>query len=494
MSGDQSGSTGSAGASADSTTEATEPPTHAADPPSYDGLPIIGNTHQMVRGQNAFYERTAELGDVVHIQLLGIGDLYQVSHPDLVSEVLVTSRGDYGKASISKDQLGELLGDGLVLSEGDLWQRQRQRVQPAFYRDRIAEYADTMVEESTAVTDEWSDGDVVDIEDEMKALTLRILVKSMFGTDIDYEGREIRETVGHLQEPGKPSKQPIAQTIPKWVPIPMWRRYRQGISDLEELIEELVENRRAEDDDRQDLLSRLLRGTDDDGEGMSEKLLRDELLTFLFAGHETTATALTFTWFSLAQNPEVEAKLAAELDTVLDGPPTFGDLSDLQYTEAVLLESMRLYPPVPTIPREPTDGVTLGGYQIPAGATVAPSQWVIHRDEQWWDDPYEFRPSRWIDPETGRVGGTDRDPDAPTPGRVDGTDAVGDRPKFAYFPFGGGPRRCVGEQFALVEGKLLLATLVSRYSPELASDPDVDVSVSITTRPVDPIDIRLDER
>mgnify|MGYP002760914612 CR=1 FL=1 len=496
-----------------------EPPSHATTPPSHDGLPVIGNTLEAARDQEAFYEAAAEEGDVVHLQLLGFGDLYQINHPDLVREVLVTSHDRYGKASMTQDQLGELLGQGLVLSEGELWQSQRQRIQPAFYREKIGTYAETMTEETAAVADEWTDGDVVGIEDEMKALTLRILVKSIFGSELDYDDRGIRQTVQQLQEPGQPSKQPVAQTIPKWVPIPMWRRYREGIAEMESVIEEFVDQRRGATEGRTDLLSRLLRATDDDGEGMSAKLLRDELMTFLFAGHETTATALTFAWYALARNPSVERRLAAELTTTLDGPATVADLPRLPYTEAVLLESMRLYPPVPSIPREPaieTGSTTLGGYRIPADGTVTCSQWVIHRDERWWDDPSEFRPARWlpegVDPEQIGSGANENDdghqtPDSddsastagveggrPTPGRVDGTDARGERPAFAYFPFGGGPRRCVGEQFALVEGQLLLATLLRRYEPTLESDPDVDLSVSITTRPVDPIDVRLAER
>jgi cytochrome P450 len=213
----------------------------------------------------------------------------------------------------------------------------------------------------------------------------------------------------------------------------------------------------------------LLGGTDEDGKTMSDKLVRDELMTFLFAGHETTATALTFTWFLLAQNPAVERRLVTELDAVLGGSqPTFSDLPKLEYTEQVLKEAMRLYPPVPQVPRESTEDVTLDGYHVPEGTTVAPSQWTIHRDDRFWDDPTEFRPERF--------------------------DGDSDRPKFAYFPFGGGPRRCIGQQFAMVEGKLILATLAQQYHLELVSDPNVDLSVSITTRPLDPIEMRVDSR
>jgi len=449
--------------------DADATPVHEADPPTYDGAPLIGNTLQLVREQGGLFEAAAERGDVVRLRLLGLGELYQVNRPDLVERVLVSDRDSYRKATQTQEDLGDLLGQGLLLSEGELWERQRERIQPAFYMDRIADYADTITAQVDAAADDWSGAGTVDVEDEMKALTLRILVKSIFGSEIDYEGLGIRETVGDLQEPGQPAKQPVARMVPRWVPIPMWRRYRRGIDHLEGVIETFVDARRGEADEHDDLLSTLLAATDADGEGMSERLLRDELMTFLFAGHETTATALTFTWYLLSQRPEVERRLVAELDEVLgDRPATFGDLPDLEYTERVLQEAMRLYPPVPQITRETTEPVTLGEYSIPAGATVSPSQWAIHRDGRCWDDPMAFRPERFA-----------------------GED---DRPAFAYFPFGGGPRRCIGQQFAMVEGKLILATLARRYHLELVSDPDVDLSVSITTRPVDPIEARVEPR
>jgi cytochrome P450 len=445
---------------------ASAAPTHETAPPKHDGLPVIGNTHQLVTEQGGLYEAAAQQGDVVHLRILGIGDLYQVNHPALTERILVEDRERFVKASLSQDDLGDLLGQGLVLSEGDLWERQRERIQPAFYMDRIADYADTMTAETRAAADDWAGKPLVDIEDEMKALTLRILVKSMFGSDIEYERRGIRQTVTELQEPGQPTKQPVARMIPKWVPIPMWQRYKRGIEEMEALIEELVSQRRQDGvGDRDDLLSMLLTGTDEDGETMSDTLLRDEMMTFLFAGHETTATALTFTWFLLGQHPDIQDRLAAEVDEVLDDDhATFSDLPQLEYTEQVLREAMRLYPPVPSIPRETTEPLELGGYSLPEGATVAPMQWTIHRDERFWDDPLAFRPER--------LAGED------------------DRPKFAYFPFGGGPRRCIGQQFALVEGQLILATLARQYELELVSDPDIDLSVSITTRPLDPIEMR----
>jgi cytochrome P450 len=447
---------------------ATTAPTYEVDPPTHDGLPVIGNTHQLVREQGGLYEAAAARGDVVRLRLLGMGDFYLVNDPDLVETVL-TDRDRFRKSTTSQEDLGDLLGRGLVLSEGDLWERQRQRIRPAFYMDRIADYADTMAAAARAAADDWTGSPVVDVEDEMKALTLRILVRSIFGSELDYEERGIRETVERLQEPGQPAKQPIARMVPKWVPIPMWRRYTEGIAEMEAVIEEFVDSRRGEAAAHDDLISMLLTATDEDGESMPEELVRDELMTFLFAGHETTATALTFAWFLLAQHQRVERTLVAELDEALDGrPPTFEELPDLEYTEQVLREAMRLYPPVPQIPRDTTGPVELGGYALPEGATVAACQWTVHRDGSNWAYPYEFRPERFA-----------------------GDD---DRPRFAYFPFGGGPRRCIGKQFAMVEGKLILAALARRYHLELVSDPDVDLSVSITTRPLDPIEARVEPR
>ncbi|RBI62430.1 cytochrome P450 [halophilic archaeon] len=431
------------------------------------GLPLVGNIVDLVRGQGDFYEAVAEeYGDVARITLPGIGEMFLLSDPAAIEQVLLGESEQYTKAAFSQDQLGELLGDGLVLSKGDHWQRQRQMIQPAFYRERIGEYADVMVRRTAELTDEWESGGTYDIEDEMKQLTLRILADAMFGTDIDYDEWEIRETVRALQEPGKPRKQPLAYVVPKWVPIPMWRRYKAGIAHIEDLIAELIDRRQHSDAGREDLLSMLLTARGEDGTGMSDEQIRDELITFLFAGHETTATALTFTWYLLGKHPDVERRLVAELDDVLGGDqPTMADLPDLTYTEDVIREAMRMYPPVPMIPRETTTNVELGGYQFPEGTVVVPAQWTVHHDETYYEEPWAFRPERWTD------GFSD------------------DVPRFAYFPFGGGPRRCIGEQFAMIEAQLVLATIAQQYSLDVEASDSLDLSVSITTRPME--DIRV---
>ncbi len=462
-------------------------------PPGPEGLPVLGNTLELVREQGDFFERLADYGPVARMRVVGIGEAYVVTDPDLVERVLVSDRDAFEKGELARDRLGDLLGEGLVLSEGDLWRRQRQRIQPAFYRDRVTAYADVMADQSRRLAATLSPGDRIDVEAAMDELALRILVKAMFGSDLDYEGRGVGETVAALQEPGLPRNQPLAYAVPKWVPIPMWRRYNRAAAEMEDLIFEVIAEKRAAlsganadadadadadvdaDGDGNpadaDLVSMLLSARDESGDRMSEKLVRDELMTFLNAGHETTASALTFAWTLLSDHPSADARLHEELDAVLGGdPPTAADLSDLTYLDRVLTEAMRLYPPVPSVPREASRDVELGGYEVPAGTTVVASQWAIHRDERFYDDPAAFRPERWADGLDDRL------------------------PRFAYFPFGGGPRRCIGEQFALLEAKLAVATLAQRYRLERTDDAPVDPAVSVTTRPASEIEVVVRER
>ncbi|WP_336343990.1 cytochrome P450 [Halalkalicoccus ordinarius] len=437
----------------------------ASRPPGPNGLPLLGNTLQFVRGQEKFYEDAATHGDVASLDLLGIGEHYLVSEPTLVERMLVSDRERFAKPSHTKAQLGELLGQGLVLSEGELWRRQRGATQPAFYRDRIATYAESMTAHAERTIERWDHGAMYDIEGEMKDLTLRILVESMFGGEIDYEKRGIREMARRLQVPGRPAMQPIANVVPKSVPIPMWQRYHEAIDEFDSIVYELIERRQKDERDRDDLLSMLL------GVGMDEKQLRDEMMTLLFAGHETTALALTYVWYLLARHPAVGERLRAELDDVLDGRvPTMADLPDLEYTERVVKEAMRLYPPVPAIPRETTSEIDLGGYSLPEGALVIASQWVIHHDERFYDDPYAFRPERWSEGFEERL------------------------PEFAYFPFGGGPRRCIGAGFAMIEAQLILATIAREYELQLVGDDSLDLAVGITLFPMTELELRVVDR
>ncbi|WP_336135239.1 cytochrome P450 [Natronomonas amylolytica] len=424
------------------------------EPPGPTGLPVVGNTLSLAREQGEYLEAVADrYGPVASISMVGIGDATVVSDPDLVEEVLFSD--DYTKASVGREVLSELLGDGLVLSEGDLWERQRQRIQPAFTNERIERYAETMADRAAAFADRLDPGRTYDIGEELRKVTLRILFETIFGSDIDYEGLELGSTFDHITAPGNPRNQPIAYAVPKWVPLPMWRRYLDAVETLESTVYDLIEKRR-EEGPGDDLISTLLTASDG---VMSDEQLRDEVMTMLFAGHETTATALTFTFHLLGTHPDVDARLAAELDDVLgDRAPTPADRADLEVTERVLQEALRLYPPVPALGREPTTETELGGYRLTPDTSMLLSQWVIHHDDDHYDDPEAFRPERWH-----------RRP-------------VDDRHRFAYFPFGGGPRRCIGESFAMAEATLLLAAVANRYRLKPVDSSPLTPSVSIVTQ------------
>lgn len=424
------------------------------EPPGPSGLPIIGNTLSLARGQGPYLERVADrYGPVVSVSMVGVGEMAVVSDPDLVEEVLFSD--GYTKASVGQEVLSELLGDGLVLSEGDLWERQRQLIQPAFTSDRIDRYAEVMADRAAAFADRLEPGRTYDIGEELRKVTLRILFETIFGADIDYEQLNLGSTFEHITAPGDPHRQPISYTVPKWVPIPMWRRYNRAVEELDAIVYDLIERRRENPGD--DLVSTLLDASDG---GMSDEQLRDEVMTMLFAGHETTATALTFAFHLLGTHPEIDRRLAAELDDVLgDRDPKPADRADLDVTERVLLESMRLYPPVPALGREPVEETTLGGYRLDSDTSILLSQWIIHHDADRYDAPETFRPERW-----------ERRP-------------VDDRHRFAYFPFGGGPRRCIGEEFAMTEATLLLAAVANRYRLDPVDSTPLSPSVSIVTQP-----------
>ncbi|WP_340097784.1 cytochrome P450 [Salinibaculum salinum] len=431
-------------------------------PPGPRGLPLVGNTHQWARDPNAFRERcAAEYGPVVNYEMLG-WDTYMVTDPSEIERILVAESERFPKHDDSNSELKQIVGDGLITSEGDLWQRQREAIQPAFYMDHIREYADIMVSRSEETSARWTAGETVEMREEMTRLTLEILVDAMFGRDIDIAERGIYDAVEAFQKPMQPKYQPITFFAPDWTPLPFLRRANRAHDHLHEQVDDIIDQRRTrrerggQDADRDDLLSMLL---DADTE-MSDEQIRDEMMTFLFAGHETTALSLTFTWDLLSRNPGAADRLRAELDETLDGRPTIEDVFELDYTEAVVRESMRLYPPAHEIRRQPADDVEIAGYRVPKGALVVLPTWVLHRDGRYWDDPEAFRPERWL----------------PT------NESETDRPEFAYFPFGGGPRHCIGHRFAMTEAQLVLATLASEWTLDRQYD-DLAVAPAVTLQP-----------
>ena len=402
-------------------------------------------------------------GDVVHFRFAG-RRFYLLSHPDLVQDVLVTRHRNFTK-SIALQRARVLLGNGLLTSEGELHLRQRRLAQPAFHRDRVAAMAGTMAAYAERASDRWTAGREIDAGREMNRVTLAIAGKTLFDADVEAEADRIGGALTDALSLFGRLTNPIGPLLDR-LPLPGTIRFRRARARLDETILRIVAARRAAGgEDRGDLLSMLLSARDEEGDGggMDDAQLRDELLTLFLAGHETTANALAWTWHLLAQNSDVERKLHAEVDAVLAGRvPAADDFPRLEYTRRVLAESMRLYPPAWTLGREPKEDFEAGGFRVEGGhaRVVLLSPWVIHRDERFYPDPERFDPERW------------------TP------QAEASRPRYAYFPFGGGPRKCIGEGFAWMEGVLVLAAIARRWRLRHAASATVGRQPLITLRPV----------
>jgi cytochrome P450 len=422
------------------------------------------------RDSTGFLARVArEHGDVAHFRF-GSRRLYLLSHPDHVRDVLVTRHRNFIK-SYALQRSRVLLGHGLLTSEGEFHLRQRRLVQPAFHRDRIEAYGRTMAEHATRMADGWSDGAIVDMAAEMGRLTLGIVGRTLFDADVEDEADELGRALSDAMVLFDRLTIPFTEWLDR-LPLPSNRRFFAARERLDATIHRMIEEHRI-GGDRGDLLSMLLAARDEEGDGgrMTGEQLRDEALTLFLAGHETTANALTWTWFLLSQHPHVEARLHAELEMVLGGrAPEPGDLPRLGYTRAVLAESMRLFPPAWVIGRQPKEDFEIGGFRIPAGTIVMMSPWVIQRDPRFWSDPLRFDPERW----------------AP--------DAEAARHRFAYFPFGAGPRKCIGEAFAWMEGVLVLAALARRWRARLVPGHPVATRPLITLRPRHGMRMSLERR
>jgi len=436
-------------------------------PPGPSGLPVVGALPHSVLGGLEFRERMAErYGDVVHWETHR-GHEYQLNHPDDIAHVLVDNNENYVKGDQFQRLLGPLLGNGILNSEGEAWRRNRHLIQPAFHPDRIEVYAGMMTELTESQLDGWSDGETRPIHGDMMELTLRIVSKALFGVDIDRYVDDIEAAVEDFLTATTSLSNFL---LPEDVPLPSRRRMRRARDTLDDVVSDIVRRKRANPGE-DDVISMLLAARDDEGDPLSDEQIRDEAITLITAGHETTAVSLTYTTYLLAQHPQVEAKLLDELDAVLDGDrPTMADLPDLTYTERIVKESMRLFPPVPGIVREAEAADEIGGYTIPAGARLFMNQWVVHRDARWYDDPLAFEPERWT------------------------TEFERSLPPLAYFPFSAGPRRCIGDRFAMLEARLILATLYQDYHLELVSDRNLEVIPTITSRPKEEVLMTVHER
>jgi cytochrome P450 len=396
--------------------------------------------------------------------------LYFVSGPALIEEILVKQASRFRKDRITR-KLSGAIGEGLLVSDGDLWRRQRRLMQPAFHHGELRSYAGVMTDLACDAVASWRSGETRDVHEEMMALTLKIVAKLLFGADLAADARDIGTTISALMKDFQSELGLRALTPFARLPTPAIFRIRRGIGDLDRIIYKLIADRRRAADPGDDLLGLLLRAQDEDGSRMSDKQLRDEALTLFVAGHETTALALTYALFLLAQHPEEQQTLAAELDAVLAGrDAAFGDLERLPVTEAVLLEAMRLYPPAWSIGREALEDVEVGGYRLPKGSTFFISQWVTHRDPGLFPDPERFRPARWAGDAQRRL------------------------PRFAYFPFGGGPRICIGNRFAMMEATLILAVLARRFSFATTPETRLELLPTVTLRPRAPVRLRITGR
>lgn len=434
--------------------------TEAKLPPSLPKGWFAGNFRQFRRGPTLFLQELAKLGDVTILKM-GRIEMYFLNHPDFVRDVFTTNNAKFEKGRALK-RAKSLLGEGLLTSEREFHLRQRRMMSPAFHRQRIAEYARTMVEFGEKMGSEWQNGAVYDVSKEMMRLTLQIVGKTLFNSNVGDEADEIGASLTAIVELFDYLLMPFSEYLEK-LPLPQTKRFHRAKDTLDRVIYSIIEERRKSGADAGDLLSMLLAARDEEGDGggMSDKQIRDEALTLFLAGHETTANALTWTWYLLSQSSEAEQKFHAELDEVLSGrAPSFEDYAQLKYTQKVLAESMRLYPPAWAIGRKAVQDYEIGGYKIPKNSLILTSPFIIQRDARFWDEPEKFAPERW------------------TENRV--KEAA---QEYVYFPFGGGVRRCIGEQFAWTEGVLLLAALGRKWKLELVANQKVELNPLVTLRP-----------
>jgi cytochrome P450 len=429
------------------------------------------STQKLLRWARAY-------GDIVYYRFFDF-HFYVLFHPKHIEQVLVGKTSNFVKGITSRAN-PELFGNGLLTSDGDFWRRQRRLSNPAFHRESLVRYAEITVEEAARLMDGWRNGEKRNIHNDMMNVTLRIVLRSLFGSELG-ESLSVIEPALDTIMVSSSGYHSIAFYL--GLPTPMRRRHFLAVQKLNEIVYGLIARGReklrsdgnstgnTERHGAKDLLTLLLTARDDDGNSMSDQQLRDEVITLLLAGHETTALNLSWTWYLLAQHPEIETKLHAELDSVLGGlAPSAADLPKLQYTDRVIRETLRLYPPAWRIFRRTEERFDVGEYTLPAGSNIVLSQWVTQRDPRWFNEPDRFHPDRWSE------------------------DAAAKLPRFAYFPFGGGPRVCIGAGFAMMEATLLLATIAQRYRIRLAPNQRIAPLASITLRPKNGIRVELEER
>lgn len=407
---------------------------------------------------------TDKHGDIVTVPI-GTEKLCIIANPEAVKQVFTTKASSFRKGHLQDQYLGRIVGNGLLLSEGDYWTEQRTKIQPAFNRERLSQYTDTVAELTIRMTKDWEDGDVIALDKAFQPLTLQVLAKALFGIELG----EITDTfsrTGHTIN-SRFDFTELTTFVPEWVPLPKHRRYHRAIAEFDDALYDLLEDRRSEfeatdsEGPPDDLLTMLLPTCDNE-------TIRDEVATILLGGHDTSALAIAYTLYLVAKRPDIERQVRDEIAEATDRKPTLETIEQLEYTENVAFEAMRLYPPAYSVFREPTGPVEIGGYTIKRGTTVVLPQWLLHRDARWWDDPETARPERWAEED--------------------------DRPEYAYFPFSGGPRGCIGRDFGMIEILGAVSVLLQNYDFSLVDTDPVSFAPALTLEPEDGLEMRVRSR
>ena len=437
----------------------------AGGTPGPRGNPLLGSMRDFQRDKLGFIRGLTCYGDVARYRTAHLA-WYQINHPDGVRRVLQENNRNYGKGALTLGFFKPVVGEGLLTSEGALWLRQRRLIQPVFHRRSVASFGSLMTDETLAMLERWrpaiEGGEPLDVPAEMARLTLDIVTKALFHAHVGEEPEVIGRAINTIVEDlGFRFEVPFYP--PQRVPTPRNRRFRAAMRTVDRAVYSIIAGRRRDGENQEDLLA-LLMGTRDEetGEVMGDNQLRDEVMTLFLAGHETTANALSWALYLISTHPQVEGRLREELDGVLGEDrrvPTIGDLPNLAYTRMVVDETLRLYPPAWITNRQAIAEDEILGHRIPAGSFVTLSPYVLHRHPDFWEDPDAFDPERFA------------------PGGGNG------RPRFAYFPFGGGPRQCIGQSMALVEAQLVLATILGRCRLRPVSDVPVEPQALATLRP-----------
>lgn len=439
--------------------------------PGPKGTRVMGVMREFNRDALGFIERVQrEYGDIVWSRFLYVPALF-LYHPNEIEYVLTTNAKNFRKAmSLRSNFFQRLVGNGLLTSEGEEWKRQRRLSNPAFHRERIVAYASTMVDYAERLVSDWRDGETRDMHRDMMRLTLEIVVRCLFSSDVSSDVDHVGAILAEMVKPF------ASQATLRWIlnnrlPTPEHIRFHRLARKIDKVVYRIIAERRASGKDEGDLLSMLLAAHDEDGSGMNDQQLRDEIMTLFLAGHETTALTLAWSWYLLGTNPEAEAKFHEEVDLVLgDRPATFADLPKLKFTEQVLKESMRLYPPAYGLGREAINDCEIGGYHVPGGTQVFMFQWATQRDARFFAEPNEFRPERWTPEFESQLH------------------------KYAYFPFGAGPRVCIGAQFAMMEMILVMATIGKKFRLQLIPDQLVETYPAMSLRPKDGVTVTVQKR